>query len=446
MMKTPICDFVKEYVSAEALRLHMPGHKGKELTGPEPYDITEISGADSLYDARGIIRESEKNAETLFESAKTLYSTEGSSQCIRAMLYLALLHARKVGKRPLVLASRNAHKTFVTAAGLLDVDVEWLAPSESDSYLSCKIDIDALEAELDRLAPVALYVTSPDYLGNCLDLCAVSVACRKRGVLLLVDNAHGAYLKFLSPSRHPLDAGADMCCDSAHKTLPALTGAAYLHLSRSAPRHIQEAARDALSLFGSTSPSYLILQSLDAVNAYIDGGFSSRLNGFCERVSALKQRLISMGFELVGDEPMKLTVAPRSYGYTGRELSAAFAEQGVECEFCDEDFLVMMLSCEMGEDMLARLEEIFSGIERRAARVACAPKAYIPKRVMSVREAILSPKETVAAREAEGRVLASLNVSCPPAVPIAVCGERIDREIIKRFEYYGVDLCDVVIE
>ena len=90
--------------------------------------------------------------------------------------------------------------------------------------------------------------------------------CHEHGVLLLVDNAHGAYLKFLTPSRHPLDLGADLCCDSAHKTLPTLTGCAYLHVSKSAPRELADYGKEALRLFGSTSPSYLMLASLDNDN------------------------------------------------------------------------------------------------------------------------------------------------------------------------------------
>ena len=443
-MKTPICDFVRKYAESDPLRLHMPGHKGITLTGSEIYDITEIDGADSLYTASGIIRESEENARLLFGSAATLYSTEGSSQCIRAMLYLARLYAVEKGVRPLVLAGRNAHKTFVSAAGLLDIDVEWMMSSENDSYLSCSIDTYELDRALKTLSPAALYITSPDYLGNCADISAISEVCRKHGVLLLVDNAHGAYLKFLSPSRHPLDEGADMCCDSAHKTLPALTGAAYLHISDSAPRSLREAARDALALFGSTSPSYLILQSLDAVNAYIDNGFSSRLDAFSKRVNDLKKKLLSYGFELVGNEPMKISVLTRPYGYYGGELADILARQGAVCEFYDSDHLVMMLSCETGEAGLERIGDIFRKIERRAPIDAENPTSYLPERVMSIREAMLSRKERLPARKAEGRILASLNVSCPPAVPIAVCGERIDKEIIARFEYYGVSFCDVV--
>ena len=133
---TPIWDFVKTYAESNSTRLHMPGHKGQDFLGCESFDITEISGADSLYEANGIIAESENNASNLFGSGRTLFSTEGSSQCIRAMIYLAMLNKRKKSKdskRPVIAAVRNAHKAFVYAAALLDIDVIWLWPEEKIS-------------------------------------------------------------------------------------------------------------------------------------------------------------------------------------------------------------------------------------------------------------------------------------------------------------------------
>ena len=106
-MKTPIFDFLSEYKAKGAKRFHMPGHKGEGSLFCEEYDITEVTGADSLFDATGVIFESEKCASNIFE-ANTFYSTEGSSLSIRAMLYLATLHAKEEGKRPLILAARNA--------------------------------------------------------------------------------------------------------------------------------------------------------------------------------------------------------------------------------------------------------------------------------------------------------------------------------------------------
>ena len=229
-MNTPIFDFVKAYAASNAERLHMPGHKGVSMLGCESLDITETYGADSLYEADGIIKDSETNASLLFE-CDTFYSTEGSSQCIRAMLYLTALEAKKAGKKPRVLAARNAHKVFLSAAALLDLDVEWI--HGGDTFLSCNISAKDVEAAILKYAPTTLYLTSPDYLGNVLDIAEISTVCKKYGVLLLVDNAHGAYLKFLEKSHFPIDLGADICCSSAHKTLPVLTGGAYLHIANS---------------------------------------------------------------------------------------------------------------------------------------------------------------------------------------------------------------------
>ena len=265
-MNTPILDFVRRYAKQNHHRLHMPGHKGQGDLGVEALDITEIEGADSLYEADGIIRESEQNASELF-GAHTYYSTEGSSQCIRAMLLLAVQNAKEQGKEPVVAIGRNAHKAALTAAALLDIDPIRITPP-TDNYLACPIDAAAIKTlfEGDN-KPTAVYLTSPDYLGNTLPIDDIARMCHEHGALLLVDNAHGAYLKFLKPSRHPIDLGADACCDSAHKTLPVLTGGAYLHVSKNAPASLMRQAKTALATFGSTSPSYLTLASLDAANA-----------------------------------------------------------------------------------------------------------------------------------------------------------------------------------
>ena len=443
-MNTPICDFARRYAESGALRLHMPGHKGQAFLGPEPYDLTEIDGADSLYAANGIIRESEQNASALFGS-ETFYSTEGSSLCIRAMLYLAVLYARQLGRKPLFAAGRNAHKAFVSAAALLDLDVLWLCPDRPDSYLSCPLTPRELDAALEASPemPIAVYLTSPDYLGGTADLAGLAEVCRRRGALLLVDNAHGAYLKFLPESRHPIDLGADLCCDSAHKTLPVLTGGAYLHLSPALPPLFAAQARQALALFGSTSPSYLILQSLDTANRYLAEGYRERLAAFLPQIAALRDRLAARGYTLRGEELLKLTIAARNYGYTGHGLAAALQAHGIVCEFADPDFVVLMLTPETGADGLRRLEEALAAVPKRPAVLEAPPAFSLPERVLSIREAAFSPCEVVPATESVGRILAAATVGCPPAVPIVVCGERIDGAAVRCFAYYGIETCTV---
>lgn len=441
-MKTPICDFVKDYADSNALKLHMPGHKGKRFLGFEEFDITEIDGADSLYEASGIIAESEKNASELF-GCDTYYSTEGSSQCIRAMMYLVSLYSRNKGEKPYILAGRNAHKTFSSAVALLDLDVDWIYPDDAQNYLSCNISAENVSEILKKCdkKPTAIYLTSPDYLGNVVDIDSVSKVCHENGVLLAVDNAHGAYLKFLTPSKHPIDLGADICCDSAHKTLPVLTGGAYLHLSDSFANEVGSQVKNALVLFGSTSPSYLILQSLDKANVYLEN-YGERLGEFVSKVNLLKKQLIDNEYELYGNEALKITIQTKKYGYLGYDFAKILNEKGIVCEFCDRDFVVLMLTPEV--ENMDRVVEIMLSIPKFNSINEKAPSFCELQKRLSIREAVMLPSESLLIDSCLGRVVAMPSVGCPPAVPIAVAGEMIDENALECFKYYGINKCNVI--
>ncbi len=443
-MDTPICDFVKKYKSAEAVRLHMPGHKGKAFFGGEEFDITEIPGADVLYSSSGIIRKSEENASKLFGTARTVYSAEGSSLSVRAMLYLISLYASSKGEKPFILAGRNAHKVFITACALLDIETAWIFPKEN-SLISCKITANELDTTLSNMKtkPTAVYLTSPDYLGHVSDIKALSEVCKNHGVLLAVDNAHGAYLNFTEENRHPINLGADLCCDSAHKTLPVLTGGGYLHISKNAPEIFSHYAEKAMSLFASSSPSYLILQSLDKANDYLEKDFPKELREFSKEVSALKERLIKHGFELFGDEELKITIKAKAYGCTGEQMGEYLESKNIFCEFADPDFVVLMLTPQNTKDELKQLENALLSLEKKEPILTEPPKIGIPKRAITPREALFLKQSEKDVRECLGDVLGAVSVSCPPAIPIVSLGEVIDEKAVEAFLYYGIEKVSV---
>lgn len=436
-MKKPICDFLEKYASKNPIRLHVPGHKGKSFLGYERYDLTEIDGADELYLPTGIIKESQENASKVFNS-KTFYTVEGSSHAIRSMLYLTKIYAKIEGKKYKVLVARNVHKSFLSACALLGAEVEWLYNLNSSSYFSNYLTASDLDKYLkdQEEKPCALYVTSPDYLGNLLDIENISKVAKKYGVLLLVDNAHGAYLNFLD--MHPIKLGADMTADSAHKTLPVLTGGAYLHLSNEVFLKVGDYVETALSLFGTTSPSYLILSSLDNANEYLENGYKDSLKKFLSKLNNLKNDLKNSGYTLIGNEPLKLTIDAKKYGYYGYEIKKILQKKDIYVEFYDIDYVVLMFTAEILDTELEKVKSVLLSIKRKEEIKKTDIISDKPQRILTLREGVGCLTKIVDVDLSEGETYLDFNLPCPPAVPIIMPGEKITNNTIKVFKYYGV--------
>lgn len=442
-MKTPIVSFLKSYQEKSPVRMHMPGHKGAGILGFEGMDLTEIYGADELFAAEGIIKESEQNASSLF-GCPTYYSTQGSTLCIQTMCTILCQDAKSKGKKPKILAGRNAHRSFIHAAALLDFDIEWLY-GNSD-YLSCKIHAEDLEKAIIESHPTAVYLTNPDYLGNLLDIQSLASVCKKHNVLLAIDNAHGAYLRFLEPSLHPIDLGADLCCDSAHKTLPVLTGGAYLHLSESLNQVWKNDVKHFMEYFSSTSPSYLIMASLDATNEVLNTTFRNSLSECVRSVASLKNTLVQHGYTILSGEPMKITISTKEFGYTGNEIANLLMECDIYPEFYDSDYIVLMPSPYNTKDDLKRLETCLCGIERKPILINKPPKLEQSKKAMNVRQALFSSSITLDVSKSLGQVCSSVTVSCPPAILPVIPGEVISESSIEVMKYYGIETVRVVKE
>lgn len=431
-MNTPIDDFLHKYADSDIMRLHMPGHDGLESR----FDITEIDGADSLYDSGesdGIIAQSEEFARALFDSAATLYSCGGSTLSIQAMLALA---AAESGKRKIV-ASRYAHKSLVHTAILLGLDVDWLYPSE---YLSAAVELD----RLDTSGCAGVFVNNVDYYGGTCELKPLSVP-------LIVDNAHGAYLRFVDKNAlpsdmpqlyHPLEyKGISlMCADSAHKTLPVLTGGGYLHI---ADKRFISRAKEMMSVFGSSSPSYLILQSLDRCNKFIAES-RNKITGICIKINELKKRISAFGYTLKNSDYLRVTINAAAYGYTGYALAEELRKRGAEPEMADACNVVLLLSCVVREETLERLYKALADIPKRTQLCETEFPVLHPKKAAGLREAFFAKRRTVPISEAINEVCASVKAPCPPCVPLVMPGEIFSKEAVQTLTIYGVDFVEVI--
>ncbi len=377
--KTPILDFLTEYAASDTARLHMPGHKGMApacvpaaLSAMYRFDITEIAGADNLFAPEGIIAASEEAASRIFGAA-TFYSCEGSSLAIKAMLYLSLKHFDNVAEknasfRSALIAIGKNHKALYNGAELLNISVEH-TDSVNDGLVS-KIK----ELKAGGYTVIGVYVTYPDYFGNVTDLKSIKQAILPFDVPLLVDGAHAAYFKFLKGEfaknyPHPIDCGADMVCTSAHKTLPALTGAAYLHISDSL-KDVIPLAKHAMDIFGSSSPSYLIMASLDGVNG-VAKEFEESLEGFCLKVKKLKEELADMGFDIAVSDPMRITVR-KPERFNGSDFANALREHGCEPECFADGYVILMLSPYNTDKDLKKIKEAFESLHE--GRVTQSPQ------------------------------------------------------------------------
>lgn len=422
---SPIYHFLKEYAAKSGGRLHMPGHKGGADVYPAPYrsilpfDITEVQGADALYEAEGIIGQSEDVAAKLYGVKETCFSAGGSTLSILTMVAVASTFTKRI------LAVRNSHISFVNACALTGVEPIWFFPPyDRETGLCLPATAEEISAALDQNPDVkAVYLTSPDYYGVTADIKKIAEAVHGHGAILLVDNAHGAHLRFGKTDTHPMTLGADICCDSAHKTLPVLTGGGYLHSNLDISKDDLKAT---MALFGSTSPSYLILASLDLCNQYLSEKARDDFALLEEQVQKTEQRLKDHGVTLLErkTDVTKITIDCQGFGYHDDSVAAKLRENGIEPEYVGGGKIVLMPS------PFNKKEDFDSIVSAFDSLLPLPPIPYpdcvfAPQRAMGIREAVFAPSRRVAVEDAVGCIAAENKVTCPPAIPIVTAGERI---------------------
>ncbi len=443
---TPLKRALDEYIRQDYARLHMPGHKGVSISPfgeLMAYDVTEVEGTDSLFEDDGPLKELEEIFTRLYDTKGTVMSAGGSTLCIQAMLRMV---AKKEGR---ILAGRNIHAAAVNAMALLGLEPVWVYPNrKQEERLIGEISPDAIrnvlekekqEGTLDSLC--AVYVTSPDYFGVMSDIRSIAQIAHEYGLPLLVDNAHGAHLHFLKEEYHPMQLGADLCCDSLHKTMPALTGAALLHTSDA--KYCPQ-MKGAMTVFGSTSPNYLIMLSIDSTAAFLMQDGAERIQQTVTQCEKLRQKAREKGFVLPQHcDPMRLTLPLAGTGWDAQNFRKLLRKHKIMEEYLSDSGCVLLFSPFNRKEDFKRTEALLDEVLIQNQPFTAFP--IVPsEKVMSLREAFLSPKESVPVEKAEGRIAAQVKITCPPGIPLVMPGERLHKEIIKILKNSGIFVIDVV--
>lgn len=419
-MQTPLYTALLHHREQNRASFHTPGHKNNPAALPQDLltlDFTELPDTDSLFEASGAILEAEQLAAKLFGAERTCISAGGCTLCIQAMFRLAAPNGGEV------ICSRTIHRSAVNAMALLDLQPVWAMPENLISTIE------------SHPGAKAVYVTSPNYYGQLLDIPAIAKACKARNIPLLVDNAHGAHLMFTEPKLHPLALGASMTACSAHKTLNVLTGGAWLNI---ADKRYAEDAKSAMALFGSTSPSYPVMASLDLCRAWLESHRDAFLK-VQKRADEIKNLATERGITLPEGltDPTRITLNTASVGMKGTDAAEIFRAAGVEPEYADGAYVVLIATPFNTEEDFARLADEISLLPVREPLPQGPALPPLPPVKTGVRSALFALAEAVPLEAAAGRIAAEAACPCPPGVPVVMPGEEITQEAIEFLHRYG---------
>ena len=476
-----------EYAGSDAYPFHMPGHKRREIPDgipggfPDPYgiDITEIDGFDNLHHAEGILKDAMETVAAIYGADRSWYLVNGSTCGILSAVFAATENGGKI------LTARNCHKAVYHAICLNRLEAEYLYPEEITEFringgIRAEDVRKALEKDAMRCAGnsgdvrgkitkiQAVLITSPTYEGVVSDIRAIADAAHEYGIPLIVDEAHGAHLEYAdqchSFPKSALEYGADIVIQSLHKTLPCFTQTAILHVKGKLVD--QDRISRYLSMFQTSSPSYLIMAGMERCIRYMDGDgrnemirYEKRLERFMERMEGLQvlevlDREICGKYRTVaGWDPSKIVVSTmRAEDFHGEELAETLRRKyHLEMEMTAPEYVIAMTSLMDTEEGFERLgtalleidgvlrRRMESGRKEKAASETpegLESKLSHPVRRMLICEAMDADTERTAFQDTVGKVSAEFVYLYPPGIPIIAPGEVFTDAIVEKIMAY----------
>lgn len=436
-MSTPLYDALRQYADREPLRFHMPGHKGRpfppaDLKWLAPIDVTELPGTGNLYEAGEPFDSAQALWAELFGFDQCQFLTGGSTMGVHTGLALCCRPGDKI------LMDRSCHRSAFNALALLDLEPVWLERPWLDSEnLLGPISPGDVERALEQSPEVkTVCITTPTYAGVLSNIGAISRVVHAHGKKLFVDGAHGAHLPFLG--LEPF-WGADAVVVSAHKTLPAMGQSALLFASGFDPDLVRRTA----SIFGTSSPSYPMMASLDVVRDWMVNWGTEKYQKVAVQVAQLRQE-----FPSLSDRPYKgFSLDPTRFVLKVKDSSVfvqALKRDGYIPEMEDGGHVILICTCQDTGKVIpclaARLEEL----RDQMGDCPPIPAPPIPKQIISPRQALFAPCRVLPLKDCEGEIAACQIAPYPPGVPVAAPGEQITKKELAYLEKVGYNMLSEV--
>ncbi|MGM9571434.1 MAG: aminotransferase class I/II-fold pyridoxal phosphate-dependent enzyme [bacterium] len=445
--RAPLWEGLKLYKNEKITRFHMPGHKAGRAFAPEwnealsgSFDVTEVPGTDDLHHPKGIIQEAETLAAQAFGADNSFFLVNGTSCGIMAMLLAAV----SPGER--IIVPRNVHRSILNGLIFSGAVPVYIRPETEEKWgMALGVTPESVQqALLDYPDSKAVLLVSPTYYGVVPELKRIIDLVHSAGKPVLVDEAHGAHLAF-----HPelpsssLFYGADLSAQGAHKTLSSLTQSAFLH--QKGDLVDLERVKQALRLVQSTSPSYLLLASLDLARRQMAESGRDMLDITLSQVRKTRMAIKSLsGFRALGPEESgrpgfkaldetKLTVLTAKTGLTGWEIDKILRRSyGIQAELAAYQHLLFMFTIGTTDKDAALLQQALQELDCQGnLRCSTVDFSFIPEQVLSPREAYFQNRESLPLAEALGRIAGESVVPYPPGIPVLVPGERIDSLVLE---------------
>lgn len=438
---------LETYGKSDYYGFHMPGHKrNTERFGsglPYGIDITEIDGFDDLHHAGGILKAAEKRASRLYQSGETHFLVNGSTVGILS----AILGTTNRGDR--ILMARNCHKSVYHAVFLNELEPVYVYPKyEREFEINGEVTVESVEEAL-RMHPEvkAVMIVSPTYDGVLSDVEKIANVVHGYQIPLIVDEAHGAHFGFHEDLPHNSNTkGADIVIHSVHKTLPAMTQTALIHLNGNLVN--RERVNLYLHMLQSSSPSYVLMASIDSCMEQLEKNGRKLFEQYIQKIQNLREELRKLKYLRVVEtehfDPSKFIISVKDADMTSRELNRILLETyHLQMEMTGGSYVLAMTSIGDTAEGLERLAQALFEIdgmlrEKKQESVELElprlPQAYTCARTL--REAVGDGRAYVDWQEAEGKIAAEYAYIYPPGIPFVVPGERITKEAVDYLEKY----------